>query len=457
MWEFDLLSIDVDREILSLGGFDETDNSLSLLGFSDGDLGTRQNNLQLDILSSEVLGRDGHGLLSRAVSGQEGVAVLGNLGVETTGNIVKGGQITSLKLASGLRVVSSDVIKGVLVNGLGGSQRQEGADKTSRADIIEGQDGVWAAENQVPETGVWGVDEFSDNSALWGGLLGFGLVVVGNVWVVQVLNEIFNLFSDVADFLWQILVPLEGQSPLVESSGLLVGDFQARVGDGESLLLIFFAVLSFIGFLGGVFGHFLVTDEFSVKGDFVVEVGFLAGGTEFVGSFNLDFQVLGEERFTEDSQDPLVGVLWGNVFSSNFDTGIFLLLGIFSLDDGITEDLEGSGVGWEGFGSLVGSISRSSMEEDLVRSDGDLEEILDLGFNLLVQIVVDGSLVFNSWDGLSFTENGQSNDTGFLEGFLRVLERVGVGVGLGGRRAGGRGTLLFSLLSAFRAGGVRAG
>lgn len=104
----------------------------------------------------------------------------------------------------------------------------------------------------------------------------------------------------------------------------------------------------------------------------------------------MDFQVFGKERFAKDSQDLLVGVLWGNVFSSNFDTGIFLLLGVVSLDDGITEDLEGSGFGWEGFGSLVGSISRSSTDEDFVGSDGDLEEILDLGFNLLVQTVVDG-------------------------------------------------------------------
>jgi hypothetical protein len=109
-----------------------------------------------------------------------------------------------------LRVVSSNkVIHQVLGKSLGGSQRKEGTSNGSTADIVEGQDGVWLSQNQIPVQSIWRVFEFGNDGAVWRVLTGIGIITVRDIWVVQVLDEIFKLGSDILNFVGQILVPLQ--------------------------------------------------------------------------------------------------------------------------------------------------------------------------------------------------------------------------------------------------------
>jgi hypothetical protein len=139
---------------------------------------------------------------------------------------------------------------------------------------------------------------------------------------------------------------------------------------------------------------------------------------------NLNLQVGLEKGVSENGEVLLVGMGWGEVLGVELNTGVLLLRFVLGVDDGVAEDFQGLGLGWESLGGVVGSIGSGKLGEELVGPQSNLEEVLDLSLGLLVQVVVNTGKLLEWGDGLSLTQDSDGNDASLVENFLGVL--VGV-------------------------------
>lgn len=130
------------------------------------------------------------------------VASLGNFWLEGGNNVVKGGEIFALELASGLRIISCKVIPDVLFEGLSCSDGENGLEDRSITNVIPGNHGVRSSHNQVGVQSVRTVLVFCDDGVVRGSFVLLWVVVVGHVWVVNVGEEVLNLLSHVVDLRW---------------------------------------------------------------------------------------------------------------------------------------------------------------------------------------------------------------------------------------------------------------
>lgn len=219
-------------------------------------------------------------------------------------------------------------------------------------------------------------------------------------------------------------MPFDGESGLVQSCSLVIGNIQAGVGYVESLLLILLADLCFWRFLGGILGHFCGTVHLSVQFHFVLQVTLFASLSESGESLNLNLQVGLEKSVSEYGEIFLVGMGWGVVLGVELDAGVILLRFVFSVDDGVAEDFQGLGLGRESLGGVVGSIGSGKLDEELVGPESNLEEVLDLSLGLLVQVVVNARKLLEWRDSPRFTQDSDGNDASLVENFLGIL--VGV-------------------------------
>lgn len=424
-WErFDALSVDANLDL----GFAQTllslwsQLNLGLLSEEDGDFA---------LLSSNVLGQNGDWVLFRAVLGQNMDATFSSLAGETVGNVVKGVDVVALQLASWLRFGTEESVGNVLWDRLGSGEWKDSLEGTVGLDILEGETRAGLDELNAGELSVWGDLEGELSLSFSGTLVA---AVVAHVWVEEGLDGILNVVAGVSELFWEF-GELDLELTLVEGGGLLFSNFNADWRDGEALLLIFLAFLCLAGFGLGVLGHFLVAFELSDDLDLMWHS--LAGFSVLEFSLHVNLELILKQFLAED--EKLVAFeterLWAFVFSFKFKATIWLSLSIWSLTDSLTESLEGFGRAWKSISSFIGGITGSTTDVHAARRLRELEKILDGGWVLVVEDLLDG-LEFTwgaKWD--AFTDEGNCVD-GSILGLIF----------LGSRRGGGRAVSVSTLL-----------
>jgi len=135
-WEGDSLSVDNGGNVVGKLNLGETGTGNAALS-GELDLGLGKDELQLHVVGSNVLGKDGHGVVTGAISGQQVVATFGGIGVDFSNNVVETGDGLSFHLARWLRVISEERILDVLLHGLKGREWESGLDGIIAWDVID--------------------------------------------------------------------------------------------------------------------------------------------------------------------------------------------------------------------------------------------------------------------------------------------------------------------------------
>ncbi|CAG7826947.1 unnamed protein product, partial [Allacma fusca] len=139
-------------------------------------------------------------------------------------------------------------------------------------------------------------------------------------------------------------------------------DFQADLGDRESLLLISSAALSLGGLALSPFGHFLVPLKFSLNLHKERHGAAVLSSLDL--GLDLDGQVLFQEGFACVGDDVTGGALGCIDGSLELNAGIGLALSIGRTSNGFTDTLKGFGL-WKRFSSLISSSSSGEAKENL--------------------------------------------------------------------------------------------
>jgi len=230
----------------------------------------------------------------------------------------------------------------------------------------------------------------------------------------------------VLDFLGHGRV-LNDELPFVQSSSLLLRNVHADLRDGESLLLVIFALLSLRRFGAGPFGLFLVTVELSLDLDVQRQVTARWTGLQF--SVDPDSQILTQKSLTTDSNDMTTGLLGGVHGSLEFQACLGLLLTVMRLDDTFTDGLEGTGDLRNDLSGLVASLTNGGADEQFsLWVLGDLEQVLDCVLASLLEWALNRVLQLIEgleWCLLTQKNKDESATTcAFMEGLSRLASRL---------------------------------
>lgn len=97
VWESNRLTVDGSDDFVGLLNLGSTSTGNAALG-GELDFGLGKDDLELDVVSSNILGQNSPGVFARAISSQEMVAALGDAGVDLVDNVVKAGNALSFQL-----------------------------------------------------------------------------------------------------------------------------------------------------------------------------------------------------------------------------------------------------------------------------------------------------------------------------------------------------------------------
>jgi hypothetical protein len=432
--EGDSLAVDDSGDVV--GGLDLGEGSTGNAALAgELDLGLGEDELELHVVGSDVLGEDGHGVFSGAVGGQQVVAAFSGRGVDFSDDVVEAGDGLSLQLTGWLRIISEERVLDVLLHGLKGREWEGGLDGITAWDVIDLEFSLVGEEAGGPEFTI-GSDLQVDDGRVSGGWGLWETVMVG-VSHVSSLDEVTSFIDGLLESFWEVIGPLEGQAGTVKSGSLLNGNGQTVIGNGKStLLFILFALLSFRGLGLGPFSHVLSTLELAGNADFVLlQVFVLASVGELSESLDLNVEFVVQERVPEGNQESWVGPLGVVDLGTDFRAEFGLLTGVVGLDDGVGELLNRVGVSWETAGGFFGGSTLSESEEEFVGTLGKLgNELLLVGVLSLEEVGQSTSAGFVDWlDFFLLGQHGDDDETSLAEDLSGVLVGVGSFVGLGRR------------------------
>lgn len=344
------------------------------------------------------------------------ITCFGCTGVNFSNDIVKAGNDLSFQLAGWLRVLSEDGVLHVLVNGLKGRWGEGSLENEVAWNILDLEFSLVGENLGRPVFGI-GRHLKADNGRVSIGWVAWEAVMI-SVSLVDSLGHIAGFVDVLLKGFWQVVGPLEGQAGSVESSSLLNGNGQAVVRNGESSLLVLFALLSLWGLGLGPFSHVLSTFKFTVHADLVLlQVFVFAGVGELSASLNLDLKFVVEEGVAESDGESWVSEFGVLDLGADLGAEFVLLSLVVGVDDGLGKLLDRVGVAGETASSFLGGGTLSVTTEELVSALGKLEdELLLVGVFGLEEVDQTLGGAAGHWlDFLLLGQNGENNETSLLE------------------------------------------
>ena len=101
-------------------------------------------------------------------------------------------------------------------------------------------------------------------------------------------------------------------------------------------------------------------------------------------------------------------LFWTLIFSFKLEATVRLRLSIRSIMNSLAESLERFGGSWKCKCGFVGGITSGTTDVDTASRLGDLQEVLDRRWELVVQHLLDGFEVLGGSEWNAFTDEGNS-------------------------------------------------